>query len=340
MALFAPEVNYCYVSSDVYYSCMHHALSTEVEEVMGLLIGWKDDEKNTCYITNSLPLKRLDKRKDRVEISPEVLSDSITICDNLNAEINTAHEKSKISAPHAPYRNPFSSSLGDGFSLPSTTTRNIIEPKNLHAIGWYHSHPHITVYPSDVDLRTQDSFQSMVDKMWFGLIFGVYNNEEPTKTNHLQLIAFQTIMHNGRMVQSLIPVIVDPHLSPVTYSICNNKPDSNGVLQRVSLDVETKKILDCLHAPVVPNHKTLENLRDSFLLLADEEKLEYEKARQEAANDNNMKNDVLSSTSRLWNCQLSYVYSKNIWKVISMLAEPMYVVLDQVQKAVEKNTSI
>lgn len=107
-------------------------------------------------------LKRLDKRKDRVEISPESLAGAITECDELNSA------RMKI--------------LGN--------TESAALPE-LRVVGWYHSHPHITVFPSEVDLRTQFQYQIGVDRTWIGLIFGVYNAEEATGLNKFQYIAFQ-----------------------------------------------------------------------------------------------------------------------------------------------------
>ena len=60
----------------------------------------------------------------------------------------------------------------------------------LRVVGWYHSHPHITVFPSDVDLRTQNQYEQ-VDATWIGLIFGVYDQNEVNKTHTFQWIAFQ-----------------------------------------------------------------------------------------------------------------------------------------------------
>ena len=73
------------LSHDVYRSCLIHAMSTEREEVMGLLIGEvipagsssknvaDDDifEQNSGKVLEIVALKimeRSDKRKDRVEI--------------------------------------------------------------------------------------------------------------------------------------------------------------------------------------------------------------------------------------------------------------------------------
>jgi len=41
-------------------------------------------------------------------------------------------------------------------------------------IGWYHSHPHITVLPSHVDIKTQATYQ-MLDDGFVGLIFSTFN---------------------------------------------------------------------------------------------------------------------------------------------------------------------
>jgi BRCA1/BRCA2-containing complex subunit 3 len=54
----------------------------------------------------------------------------------------------------------------------------------LRVIGWYHSHPHITVWPSHVDLRTQASYQ-LLDRGWIGIIFSVFSEDKTSKViNH------------------------------------------------------------------------------------------------------------------------------------------------------------
>ncbi|GAB6026070.1 BRCA1 BRCA2-containing complex, subunit 3 [Chamberlinius hualienensis] len=70
------------LSADVFWVCLNHAFSTEKEEVMGLLIG-EVDEKRVSHVSAVIMLRRSDKRKDRVEISPEQLSDA-----SLRAEIS------------------------------------------------------------------------------------------------------------------------------------------------------------------------------------------------------------------------------------------------------------
>ncbi|KAJ3344110.1 BRCA1 BRCA2-containing complex, subunit 3 [Gonapodya sp. JEL0774] len=81
-----------HVSTPVVYFNMVYALSTEREEVMSLLYGnWEDDPSNPndsiVRIEAVTIVKRLDKRKDRVEISPETLSNAIGEAEKLNMRV-------------------------------------------------------------------------------------------------------------------------------------------------------------------------------------------------------------------------------------------------------------
>ncbi|EHB05899.1 Lys-63-specific deubiquitinase BRCC36 [Heterocephalus glaber] len=90
-----------HLESDAFLVCLNHALSTEKEEVMGLCIGELNDDTRTdskfaytgtemgtvaekvdtvriIHIHSVIILRRSDKRKDRVEISPEQLSAAST----------------------------------------------------------------------------------------------------------------------------------------------------------------------------------------------------------------------------------------------------------------------
>jgi len=138
------------ISSDALQVCMSHALSTEKEEIMGLLIGEVED--GVSHVHATIMLYRLDKRKDRVEISPEQLSEASS----------KAEEIGKMTHNHRPMR----------------------------IIGWYHSHPHITVWPSHVDVRTQASYQLM-DKDFLGLIVSCYN--DCNGTSQVQVTCFQSV---------------------------------------------------------------------------------------------------------------------------------------------------
>nr|GMD32400.1 lys-63-specific deubiquitinase BRCC36-like [Ipomoea batatas]GMD37309.1 lys-63-specific deubiquitinase BRCC36-like [Ipomoea batatas] len=103
------------MTEEVWLTCLTHALSTETEEIMGLLLGDIQHSKNgsvTALIWGALPQPRCDRRKDRVETNPEQLTAA-----SVQAERMTV--------------------------ATGRTTR---------VIGWYHSHPHITVLPSHVGM--------------------------------------------------------------------------------------------------------------------------------------------------------------------------------------------
>lgn len=101
------------VSPDTLYSCLNHALSTEHQEIMGLLLGFLRKNESEACISRSMVLNRKDKKKDRVEVSVEALASASTVAEDLS----------------------------------------------LQVIGWYHSHPRITVFPSHVDVKTQGQYQ-------------------------------------------------------------------------------------------------------------------------------------------------------------------------------------
>ncbi|XP_034188271.1 lys-63-specific deubiquitinase BRCC36 isoform X2 [Osmia lignaria lignaria] len=107
------------LQTDVYMTCLQHALSTERFEVMGLLLG--DTVNGVANIIAVIILRRLDKKRDRVEISPEQLTEAVNEAERLT---------------------------------------EVLE-RPVRVLGWYHSHPHITVCPSRVDVRTQASYQLM-----------------------------------------------------------------------------------------------------------------------------------------------------------------------------------
>lgn len=119
------------LQADVYMVCLQHALSTENYEVMGLLIGdvwwsacnrviyyflfviwviWFQNVDGVTKISAVIILRRSDKKKDRVEISPDQLLKAAAEAESLTEELN----------------------------------------KKMRVVGWYHSHPHITVCPSHV----------------------------------------------------------------------------------------------------------------------------------------------------------------------------------------------
>lgn len=200
------------LSADVYMVCLSHALSTEKEEVMGLLIG-EIDETRVAHISAVIVLRRSDKRKDRVEISPEQLSDASTQAEALAA----------------------------------------LQCKPMRVLGWYHSHPHITVWPSHVDVQTQAIYQ-MMDEGFVGLIFSVFSEDSTTKLNQVQVTCFQSVNQGSdgeRYVRAEIPLYIVPstHISNACLEalvqlpqiLCQEEEDMFGFTKQVPrLDLLTK----------------------------------------------------------------------------------------------------
>ncbi|KFK42422.1 hypothetical protein AALP_AA2G254200 [Arabis alpina] len=141
------------MSEDVWLTCLTHALSTETEEIMGLLLGDIEYSKNgsaTALIWGASPQTRSDRQKDRVETNPEQLAAASAQADRMT----------------------------------------IATGRTTRVIGWYHSHPHITVLPSHVDVRTQAMYQ-LLDSGFIGLIFSCFS-EDANKVGRIQVIAFQS----------------------------------------------------------------------------------------------------------------------------------------------------
>jgi len=121
---------------------------------MGLLLGDIETAPigKVASIWDVSVLTRSDKRKDRVEISPEQLAAASTHAEKVSSQVG----------------------------------------KTTRVIGWYHSHPHITVHPSHVDVRTQGSYQ-MLDDCFVGLIFSCFNTDQQLLKGQVQVIGFQSI---------------------------------------------------------------------------------------------------------------------------------------------------
>ncbi|NWZ84094.1 BRCC3 deubiquitinase, partial [Poecile atricapillus] len=165
-----------HLEADAFLVCLNHALSTEKEEVMGLCIGEVPpaegrlrggagggavDTSRIVHIHSVIILRRSDKRKDRVEISPEQLSAAST-----EAEISFSRDSSRLASE--------------------------MTGRPMRVVGWYHSHPHITVWPSHVDVRTQAMYQ-MMDQGFVGLIFSCFIEDKNTKTGRILYTCFQSI---------------------------------------------------------------------------------------------------------------------------------------------------
>ncbi len=107
------------ITPEVFLTCTTHALSTEAEEIMGVLLGHVESVGEGggahVYVRRAVPQIRTDRRKDRVETSPEQMATCSALAESVTASTG----------------------------IPT------------RVVGWYHSHPHITVLPSHVDVSTQ-----------------------------------------------------------------------------------------------------------------------------------------------------------------------------------------
>nr|KAF6435123.1 BRCA1/BRCA2-containing complex subunit 3 [Rousettus aegyptiacus] len=134
----------------------------------------KVDTVRIVHIHSVIILRRSDKRKDRVEISPEQLSAASTEAEML-AELTG---------------------------------------RPMRVVGWYHSHPHITVWPSHVDVRTQAMYQ-MMDQGFVGLIFSCFIEDKNTKTGRVLYTCFQSIQaqKSSEYERIEIPIHIVPHVT-------------------------------------------------------------------------------------------------------------------------------
>lgn len=141
------------VTDAVVQSCYSHALTTEKEEIMGVLIGefiQVSSSAKIAHVVDSFIMQRSDKRADRVEIQPEQLFLATEWAERRSAEVG----------------------------------------RRVKVCGWYHSHPHITPFPSHVDLATQGTYQQLVEKAWVGLIFSVFHTDTKRKSGDCSVHAF------------------------------------------------------------------------------------------------------------------------------------------------------
>jgi len=75
----------------------------------------------------------------------------------------------------------------------------IAEEMKLRIIGWYHSHPHITVPPSPLDVFYQYQYNLHFDKGFFGLILSVFSTDKDMR-GEIKLIGFQSVRTDSVLV--------------------------------------------------------------------------------------------------------------------------------------------
>ncbi|KAH8551219.1 JAB1/Mov34/MPN/PAD-1 ubiquitin protease-domain-containing protein [Umbelopsis sp. PMI_123] len=147
------------IAANVFHVIASHAASTEKEEIIGVLLGsWQprnisnpfSRDQSVAVVEAVCVLTRSDKRRDRVEISPVQLHLAVVEAEKIEKELG----------------------------------------RQICVVGWYHSHPHITVFPSHIDIRTQLS-QQMMDPRFFGLIVSCFDTDVDL-TQRLQITCFQS----------------------------------------------------------------------------------------------------------------------------------------------------
>ncbi|KAL2767948.1 lys-63-specific deubiquitinase BRCC36 isoform 2 [Daubentonia madagascariensis] len=107
------------------------------------------------------------------------------------------------------------------FAYAGTEMRTVAEKRlaeltgrPMRVVGWYHSHPHITVWPSHVDVRTQAMYQ-MMDQGFVGLIFSCFIEDKNTKTGRVLYTCFQSIQaqKSSEYERIEIPIHIVPHVT-------------------------------------------------------------------------------------------------------------------------------
>lgn len=149
----------CTRSAGVLCNCINHALISEGEEVMGLLLGDIQDNGNGSNVTNiwrALPQIRNDRRKVRVSFTclytrlfrcaPAVLKYASCA---IRAQI-IGLSRSVLAQDRVECGGEQMADVAKQAEQISQQTGRL-----TRVVGWYHSHPHITVLPSHIDIATQ-----------------------------------------------------------------------------------------------------------------------------------------------------------------------------------------
>ncbi|GMP69278.1 hypothetical protein CsSME_00028599 [Camellia sinensis var. sinensis] len=100
--------------------------------------------------------------------------------------------------------------------------------RTTRVIGWYHSHPHITVLPSHVDVRTQAMYQ-LLDSGFIGLIFSCFS-EDVHKVGRIQVIAFQSL--DGKQSHMLRALPLAPVKRSAVLDLESSLSSSENALTR------------------------------------------------------------------------------------------------------------
>ena len=189
------------ITVDAYSSCLNHALLTESEEVMGLLLGnvqYSNDDGLIINIFSTICLTRKCKAKDRVEFDEIQISKASEIADMMSKENKT----------------------------------------EVNVVGWYHSHPKITIPPSQVDLNTQYSQQ--YQGPFVGLILSCFDSDN-SNTNKIKLTAFQAKREDSQFYPCYVDIefVAEDHVLPdVKYNTANSAITFCNILRNLVQEEE------------------------------------------------------------------------------------------------------
>ncbi|XP_029389932.1 lys-63-specific deubiquitinase BRCC36 isoform X1 [Mus pahari] len=215
-----------HLESDAFLVCLNHALSTEKEEVMGLCIGeLNDDIRSDSKFTYTGTEMRTVPEKTiawRIHIQGERLSCKSVLFENAGTgtptmdTIRIVHIHSVIILRRSDKRKDRVEISPEQLSAASTEAERLAEltGRPMRVVGWYHSHPHITVWPSHVDVRTQAMYQ-MMDQGFVGLIFSCFIEDKNTKTGRVLYTCFQSIQaqKSSEYERIEIPIHIVPHIT-------------------------------------------------------------------------------------------------------------------------------
>jgi len=249
------------ITEEVFHVCSSHALSTEKEEIMGMLLGDVLPEKEAVQLvgqhsgvqvissysnlSGTTASKTANKISGKTEKGTPFSQPCVAVVWAVSVLVRSDRRKDRVEV--SPEQQVFATEQAE--KLQTLTGRR------TRVIGWYHSHPHITVFPSHVDVKTQMVYQQM-DPLFIGLIFSCFLKNTSSKAylddselsaantsrqqvcGKMDLIAFQAIdssssdrrvteqarslaLHTGERFQRLeIPVCTVPLFS--THKLWSN----------------------------------------------------------------------------------------------------------------------
>eukprot|EP00744_Colponema_vietnamica_P019243 GILI01027220.1.p1 GENE.GILI01027220.1~~GILI01027220.1.p1 ORF type:complete len:429 (+),score=80.52 GILI01027220.1:150-1289(+) len=239
---------------------------------MGLLFGDCEERADGQLVTSIWAvsaLTRSDKRPDRVEIPDEEL-------------VNATQQADAISA-----------SLG----------------RRTRAVGWYHSHPHITVFPSHVDLRTQAMYQGLHEG-FVGLIVSCFTTDRLSHCGRVETIAFQsetlTALDHEQTTMEQSQLMAWANQSGVSeaelrsFIASSTGPSTSESWKRCEIPLQVLPVSSILPPPLRPHealreHDSLHGMVKVLQLLYQEDQIAMNQALAAAANASSP--SLLSPTS-------------------------------------------